>query len=78
MPLPNRSHDGKRFTVSTGDAGTEIWIYDDDFGYDATMKLTGDWSDKQKHAYAEAICGVLNFHETVIPTPETETESSNG
>lgn len=73
MPAKNRSHDGSRFTVSTGDSGTDVWIYDDDFGYDAAMELTGDFLPADKIRYAEAVCNALNAAD--IPTADGETKS---
>ena len=61
-----------RFTVQNDDPeGSAIHIYDDDFGFDACFKITGDWSAANKLRYAEAVCNVLNFHDAVIPTPST-------
>lgn len=70
MPAKNRSHDGPRFTVSSGDSGQDVCIYDDDFGYDATLELTGDFLPDDKIKYAEAVCDALNA--AVIPTADGE------
>jgi hypothetical protein len=59
-----------RFSVQNDEPyGSAIWIYDDDFGFDVTLKITGDWLEADKLRYAEAVCNVLNYHDTVIPTP---------
>jgi hypothetical protein len=73
MPKPGRSNDGPRFTVSPAAEGDNLWIYDDDFGYDASMLLTGDFSPEDKMKYAQAVCDVLNSAGTVkdIPTRDS-------
>jgi hypothetical protein len=50
------------------DGGT--WIDDDDFGFDAMLKVDGDFgSDADRLAYAQFICDKLNAPEA-IPAPE--------
>lgn len=64
MPKPNRSHGGPRFSarivVNTDDRSKAVYIDDDDFGYDATLKLTGDFSNEERVRYARAIAKALN------------------
>lgn len=45
--------------------GTQV--YDDDFGHDATLEITGDFETKpERVAYAEAVAAALNAAK--IPT----------
>ena len=56
----------KRFTVRSDFVGP-LKVDDDDFGYDATLVITGDWpSAEEMIAYAEAVAKALNSAE--IPT----------
>jgi hypothetical protein len=57
----------RRFTVETSPHG-RVFIYDDDFGYDACLRLTGDFIDGDDVKYAEAVCKALNAAD--IPTPD--------
>lgn len=37
------------------------FVFDDDFGYDAKLKVDGDWPDDgHRDAYLEAVCKALN------------------
>ena len=55
-----------RFEVSDGRHG--LWIDDDEFSYDAAIRITGDFeSQEAKRAYLQAVCDVLNAHEDSIP-----------
>lgn len=66
-----------RFTVELDGADDPVnaddiryCIYDDDFGYDALMRINGDfWCAEAHREYVQAICDVLN--EAQIPTPDT-------
>jgi hypothetical protein len=44
-----------RFTCS--DDGKHV--YDNDFGYDARLTLSGDWSEAERREYAEAVAKAL-------------------
>lgn len=55
----SQSGTGPRFTCAL-DAPGEVLISDDDFGYDATMILTGDFLPGHDVRYAEAVCEALN------------------
>lgn len=45
-------------------------VYDDDFGYDAMLRISGDFAtDERRHEYASAVVAALNA--ATIPTPET-------
>jgi hypothetical protein len=48
------------------DDGT--WVFDDDTGWDVSLELTGNFSDKERIIYAEAIAAALNKAE--IPVSE--------
>lgn len=58
-----------RFIVSPkkdGSGGCSIW--DDNFGWDASLHITGDFgSVDEKIKFAQAICDVLNENEGRIP-----------
>lgn len=78
MPAANRSDDGPRFRVAVrmiDSRRREVLIEDDDFGYDATLELTGDFLHNDKVRYAQAVATALNAAE--IPTP-TDTEVKHG
>lgn len=49
----------ERFTVETMTSG-EIVIWDDDFGWDATIKIVGDFYGPDRLFFAKAICAALN------------------
>jgi hypothetical protein len=55
----SRSTAGPRFTAEVQD-GSRIWIYDDDFGFDAALEISGDWLQEDKLRYAAAVCAALN------------------
>lgn len=56
----------KRFAVSDGRHG--LWIDDDEFSYDAALRVTGDFETPEaKLAYLQALCDVLNENEDRIP-----------
>lgn len=48
-----------RFTSGIYVPSETAFIDDDDFIYDATLKISGDCGGKQ-HAYAQCLCEVLN------------------
>jgi hypothetical protein len=55
-----------RFVARLNTDGRSVVIDDDDFHYDAMLKLDGDWpSDAERMAYAEAVAAALNA--AVIP-----------
>jgi hypothetical protein len=64
----------KRFSIHEGD-GERIYIDDDDFHWDALLRVSGDFeSCEEKKRYAQAICDVLNAAEDSIPyRPAAET-----
>lgn len=44
------------------------WIDDDEFSYDAAIRVTGDFETPEaKRAYMQAICDILNEQEDRIP-----------
>lgn len=50
------------------------FVMDDDFGYDAKLKVDGDWpDDSHRDAYVKAVCDGLNA--ATIPTLENDLES---
>lgn len=56
-----------RFVVDVSPGGN-IFMDDDDFHWDALLRVHGDFeNDAQKQRYAEAIARVLNNHEDEIP-----------
>jgi hypothetical protein len=62
-----------RFAVQDWPSG--IYVDDDDFGYDACMKITGDFATKEERiVYAQAVADALNVAE--IPTPEKTKEEN--
>lgn len=56
-----------RFTVETTRDG-DVVIFDDDFGWDATIKVVGDFYGPDKKWFLEAICAALNHEVSNIPT----------
>jgi hypothetical protein len=66
----------KRFSIHEGD-GERIYIDDDDFHWDALLRVSGDFeSCEEKKRYAQAICDVLNAAEDSIPyRPAAETSA---
>jgi hypothetical protein len=73
---PGRSNVGPRFTVGSVDEGARISIYDDDFGFDAALALSGDWSQEDKVRYAAAVCAALNSAN--IPVRDDSQSSGGG
>ena len=66
----NRSHT-TRFSLMEGERGA--FIDDDEFTYDALLKVQGDFEDDAtRRAYMQAICDVLNEHEDRIPWRQPE------
>lgn len=61
-----------RFSVSNGgcaDKTGRVHIYDDEFRWVASLRVTGDFGDvKDKLRFAEAICAVLNAAGKKIPS----------
>lgn len=56
-----------RFTVNSDENGT--YVYDDDFGWDAMLKIGGDFGSlAARNAFAEAIAKALNDAGDAIPT----------
>jgi hypothetical protein len=53
-----------------------IYIDDDDFGYDALLRLAGDWSYHEKLAYAQAVAEALNAAGDKIPVATGDGEQS--
>jgi hypothetical protein len=44
------------------------YIDDDDFGYDALIRVHGDFADdSERRKFMEAVCAVLNENEARIP-----------
>lgn len=63
MPAPNRSDNGPRFRVRQSrenDGTLSVYIDDDDFGFDATLYLTGDFLHVDRLKYAVAVAKALN------------------
>ena len=57
----------RRFAVHEGLEG-RIYIDDDDFHWDALLRVSGDFeSDAEKNRYARAIAKVLSDNEAKIP-----------
>lgn len=52
-----------RFTVQ--DEGR--WIDDDDFIFDAMLKISGDFSDESRKRFAQWICDTLNAADARLP-----------
>ena len=51
---------GKRFTVDVNADG-RAFVFDDDFHYDAALRITGDFGTRhEKMAYAAAVADALN------------------
>jgi hypothetical protein len=40
--------------------GGRVMVYDNDFGYDAALRITGDFIDEHSWQYAAAVCRALN------------------
>lgn len=67
---PDRSR-AVRFVARMNTDGRGVVVDDDDFHYDALLKLSGDWpSDAERMAYAEAVAAALNA--AVIPDGKSE------
>lgn len=65
-----------RFSVEVDDSDTKrhgytrFCIFDDDFGYDALIRVGGDFASKEQHyEYCKAVCDALNAAQ--IPTDKT-------
>lgn len=58
-------------TLMTRRVGQQRYcIYDDDFGYDAVIRIHGDFAKSQCHReYLQAVCDALNASR--IPTSES-------
>jgi hypothetical protein len=67
---------GARFIVAEVVDGSHAQVWDEDFGYDANLRITGDFgSHKARAAYATAVAAALNAAD--IPTPEKEEKETN-
>lgn len=56
-----------RFTVHESTDG-RVHVWDDDFGYDAGLQLSGDFAfQHEKVAFAQAVANALNAAEDTIP-----------
>lgn len=59
-----------RFQVfhDPGQHKTRVWIFDDEFHWDAGLRVTGDFASVEERVrFAEAICAVLNEAGDRIP-----------
>lgn len=66
-----RSPGGRpRFTVQDGGR----WIDDDDFLYDASLKVSGDFTDEARVAFAQWVCDALNEADKMLPRPPLNEE----
>lgn len=64
-----------RFALGEGSKGE--FINDDEFTYDALLRVHGDFETREaKHAYLAAVCEVLNEHEDRIPHRAPDRPSS--
>lgn len=52
----------------------QMYIDDDDFGYDACIKVSGDWDYPQKLAYAQAVADALNAAGDKIPVAQPDAD----
>lgn len=58
----------KRFEVMNSLDGESVFIDDDDFGWDALLRVQGDFGDiEAARKFAQAVCDVLNENEARIP-----------
>lgn len=58
----------RRFQVDGGDGKSRLYICDDDFHWDALLRINGDFeTDAEKLRYATAIAKVLSDNEDKIP-----------
>ena len=73
----SRSGTGPRFTVHEGRESDVVWIYDDDFGFDASIMLTGDFMPEDKIRYAQAVCDALNAADIPV-RDDSETGAKHG
>lgn len=72
----SRSSGGPRFTWSVDDKKpTLAWISDDDFGYDAQMRLSGDFLPGHAAKFAAAVCRALNAAEIPVASDSPEYKS---
>lgn len=54
-------HDAPDDNTHTGRA---VWLYDDDFTHDASLRIHGDFADHAEHmAYAQHVADMLNAFE---------------
>lgn len=51
-----------------------LYIDDDDFGYDACVKVSGDWDYPEKLAYAQAVADALNAAGDKIPVAQPDAD----
>jgi len=59
-PIPHETNsEPARFSVAISPEG-RCNVYDDDFGYDAMLRLSGDWAPEEAKKYAEAVAKALN------------------
>ncbi len=66
---PEARSQKKRFSVHYDYEKRRFNVYDDDFGYDASLSITGDFGTSlDARRYADAVADALN--KAVIPTPE--------
>jgi hypothetical protein len=61
-----------RFTVAANGRGhpgqMQVWIYDDQFHWDASMRIKGDFTKlADKMRFAQSICDILNENVKRIP-----------
>lgn len=52
-----------RFTVQDGGS----WIDDDDFIFDAMIKISGDFSDQARARFSQWVCDTLNEADKKLP-----------
>jgi len=71
----------RRFKVLDASDGSpgRMWIDDDDFHWDALMRVSGDFeSDAEKERYMKAIAKVLSDNEDKIPYRPKKSRSGTG
>jgi hypothetical protein len=67
-----------RWSVFVGNDG-RVSIWDDDFGWDAGLRLYGDFGTaEEKFALASAIVKILNCHPRSIPTRDSYQANPQG
>ena len=57
MSVSEQPPKDQRFTVDEKDGSH---VYDEDFGYDAALYITGDFIGEHRRRYAEAVAAALN------------------